>query len=401
MTAAISLAGVGKRYVKYDDAPLLVTAALRARSRRSTLWALRGVDLEIGAGERVGVIGRNGAGKSTLLQLLAGVTAPTEGVVRVSGRVAPLISVGVGFHPELTGRENVYVNGMVLGLTRPQIERKFDEIVAFAEIEEFLDTPVKFYSSGMYVRLGFAVAVQAEPDVLVVDEVLAVGDLAFQMKCADRMNEIADAGTTVVVVSHNLNAIRTLCPRALLVDSGQVVADGPTVQVIGSYHGVLSRSSTTTVTPDDTGAARVTSFALLDSAGVPTSTLAAGDDATFVMDTTYPTGATSVVHGITVLTEDGDPVYSDSTRWTPIASVAPGGTTRCEIRLHADLPTGSYLAVGGVEVDAYGGSPGARSGFAGAGAGARISGSEPLLFYVTGRDTVAGRADLRGTFTVQ
>ena len=401
MTAAISLAGVGKRYVKYDDAPLLVTAALRARSRRSTLWALRGVDLEIGAGERVGVLGRNGAGKSTLLQLLAGVTAPTEGVVKVSGRVAPLISVGVGFHPELTGRENVYVNGMVLGLTRLQIERKFDEIVAFAEIEEFLDTPVKFYSSGMYVRLGFAVAVQAEPDVLVVDEVLAVGDLAFQMKCADRMNEIADAGTTVVVVSHNLNAIRTLCPRALLVDSGRVVADGPTVQVIGSYHGVLSRSSTTTVAADDPGAARVTSFALLDSAGLPTTTLAAGASATFVMDTAYATGATSVVHGITVLTEDGDPVYSDSTRWTPVATVEPGGTTRCEIRLHADLPTGSYLAVGGVEVDAYGGSPGARSGFAGAGAGARVSGSEPLLFYVTGRDTVAGRADLRGTFTVQ
>ena len=402
MTAAISLSGVGKRFIKYDDAPLLVSAALR-RSRRSTLWALRGADLEIAPGERVGVIGRNGAGKSTLLQLLAGVTAPTEGVVRVSGRVAPLISVGVGFHPELTGRENVYVNGMVLGLTRPQIERRFDEIVAFAEIEEFLDTPVKFYSSGMYVRLGFAVAVQAEPDVLVVDEVLAVGDLAFQMKCADRMAEIAAGGTTVVVVSHNLNAIRTLCPRSVLVDGGRLVADGPTVQVIGRYHEVLARPPSAGA-PDaevDADAARVTSWELLDASGAPTTTLAAGDDVAFVLETVFPAGATSVVHGITVLTEDGDPVYSDSNRWTPVATVEPGGTTRCEIRLGADLPTGSYLAVGGVEVDAYGGSPGARSGFAGTGTGARVSGSEPLLFYVAGRDTVAGRADLRGTFTVR
>ena len=393
-TAAISLRGVGKRFTKQEDAPLLLTSALRARSRSSDLWALRGVDLEVQRGERLGVIGRNGAGKSTLLQLLAGVTAPTEGVVRVSGRVAPLISVGVGFHPELTGRENVYVNGTVLGMTRRQIDARFDDIVDFAEVADFLDTPVKFYSSGMYVRLGFAVAVQADPEVLVVDEVLAVGDLAFQMKCADRMAEVAAAGATVVVVSHNLDAVRALCDRALLVDGGRLAADGPVVDVIARYHEVIGRGR---LEPSQDGPCTVRDLRLLSADGTPTTTVQAGDEVVVAFDVDFAEDAHAVTHGITVLTEDGDPVYSDSTLWTPVPDVAAGGTTRCEVRLRASLPTGGYLVQGGVVTGAYAGDPSARVGSA---TERRLFGAGPLLFYVVGRDTVAGRADLGGSFTV-
>ena len=394
---AISLRGVGKRYVKYDDAPMLLTAALRARTRRSALWALRGVDLEVAAGERVGVVGRNGAGKSTLLQLLAGVTAPTEGVVRVTGRVAPLISVGVGFHPELTGRENVYVNGTILGLTRSQIDARFDEIVDFAEVEDFLDTPVKYYSSGMYVRLGFSVAVQAEPDVLVVDEVLSVGDLPFQMKCADRMAQIAASGSTVVVVSHNLNAVRLLCDRALLVADGQVVAVGPTGAVIERYHESLARPA-----KDDggagTGSGRMSALRLLGPDGRPTTTVRAGQQVTLSFEVAFDHGASAVVPGISVMTEDGDPVYSDSALAAPVASVEPGGSVRCEVRLRASLPTGRYKVVAGAVTGIYSGPrAGARMGSA---AGGRATTSAPLLFWVNGRDTVGGRADLEGSFSV-
>src|SRR5438105_3898304 len=181
---------------------MLVTAALqfRNRTRRSRLWAVRHVDLDVAPGECVGVIGRNGSGKSTLLQMIAGVTAPTEGSVAVHGRVAPLISVGVGFHPELTGRENVFVNGAILGMSRSTIEQRLDDIVEFSEIAAFIDTPVKFYSSGMAVRLGFSVAIYAHPEVLLVDEVLAVGDLSFQLKSYERMMEIRQSGTTILVV---------------------------------------------------------------------------------------------------------------------------------------------------------------------------------------------------------
>src|SRR5207302_5234688 len=198
---------------------------------------------EVQSGECIGVIGRNGSGKSTLLQMVAGVTSPTEGTVRVRGRIAPLVSVGVGFHPELTGRENVYVNGTILGLTRAEIDRRFDSILDFSGIHAFIDTPVKFYSSGMFVRLGFAVAVEATPDVLLVDEVLAVGDVAFQLKCFRRMAEIREQGTTVVVVSHNLNAIRQLCDRALVLHDGTMRHDGDVDDGIGIYHSLLGEFS--------------------------------------------------------------------------------------------------------------------------------------------------------------
>lgn len=201
----------------------------------NTIWALKDVSFEVNEGEVIGIIGRNGAGKSTLLKVLSRITEPTEGEIKLRGRVASLLEVGTGFHPELTGRENIYLNGAVLGMTRVEINRKFDEIVAFAEIDKFLDTPVKRYSSGMYVRLAFAVAAHLEPEILVVDEVLAVGDAQFQKKCLGKMGEVAKGGRTVLFVSHNMAAIRDLCQRALLIKDGQISFNGEVQAAIDKY----------------------------------------------------------------------------------------------------------------------------------------------------------------------
>jgi len=199
------------------------------------VWALKDVNFEIHRGEAVGIIGRNGAGKSTLLKVLSRITEPSSGRVTIDGRVASLLEVGTGFHPELTGRENIYLNGTILGMTRKEIKRKFDEIVAFAEVEKYLDTPVKRYSSGMYVRLAFAVAAHLEPEILVVDEVLAVGDAAFQKKCMGKMTDVAHAGRTVLFVSHNMSAISQLCQNAFWLDSGLLYRHGKSSDVIDQY----------------------------------------------------------------------------------------------------------------------------------------------------------------------
>jgi lipopolysaccharide transport system ATP-binding protein len=199
------------------------------------IWALKGVSFTVDRGEVLGIIGRNGAGKSTLLKILSRVTAPTSGKIKVKGRVASLLEVGTGFHPDLTGRENIYLNGAILGMTRKEIDRKFDEIVDFAEIEQFIDTPIKRYSSGMYVRLAFAVAAHLEPEILLVDEVLAVGDAEFQKKCLGKMSNIAGEGRTVLFVSHNMAAIQNLCETTILLEKGKISLQGATQQVVQSY----------------------------------------------------------------------------------------------------------------------------------------------------------------------
>lgn len=245
---AVRAEGLGKRYLIGRTEGLFRYRSLREEmsdglwSRRSTrraeertLWALRGVGLEIGAGETVGVIGRNGAGKSTLLKVLSGITPPSEGRAEVRGRVASLLEVGTGFHPELTGRENIFLSGAVLGMRKGEIRQKLDEIVDFAGVDRFLDTPVKRYSSGMYLRLAFSVAAHLEPEVLLVDEVLAVGDAEFQRRCLGRMTDIGSRGRTVVFVSHSMPAILRLCERVILLDRGGVVADGPPPEVIRTY----------------------------------------------------------------------------------------------------------------------------------------------------------------------
>jgi lipopolysaccharide transport system ATP-binding protein len=207
----------------------------QARPRMRDLWALKDVSLQVQQGEVVGLIGRNGAGKSTLLKIFTRITEPTMGFARIHGRVGSLLEVGTGFHAELSGRENVYLNGAILGMKKKEIDARFDEIVAFSEIEEFIDTPVKRYSSGMSVRLAFAVAAHLEPEILLVDEVLAVGDAAFQKKCLGKMGDVAQHGRTVLLVSHNMTAIQSLCTRVVLLDHGQVVFDGPTDEAVKRY----------------------------------------------------------------------------------------------------------------------------------------------------------------------
>ena len=207
----------------------------REGSHRPEFWALKDVSFDVKQGEVLGIIGRNGAGKSTLLKLLSQITAPTEGCIKINGRVASLLEVGTGFHPELTGRENVLLNGAILGMSRTDISRRFDEIVAFADVEKFIDTPVKRYSSGMYLRLAFAVAAHLEPDIMVIDEVLAVGDAAFQKKCLGKMDSVAKDGRTVLFVSHNMPAIKSLCHRAILLQAGRQAMSGPATSVVESY----------------------------------------------------------------------------------------------------------------------------------------------------------------------
>jgi lipopolysaccharide transport system ATP-binding protein len=209
------------------------------RKRDETFWALKDVSLEVKEGEVLGLIGRNGAGKTTLLKILSRITKPTTGWAEIRGRVGSLLEVGTGFHPELTGRENAFLSGAILGMSKREIERKFDEIVAFAELEKFIDTPVKHYSSGMYVRLAFAVAAHLEPEILLVDEVLAVGDINFQKKCLGKMGDVARAGRTVVLVSHQLNQIRRLCHRVVWVDGGQIRRDGAPYDVLAAYESFM------------------------------------------------------------------------------------------------------------------------------------------------------------------
>jgi lipopolysaccharide transport system ATP-binding protein len=256
---AVRVTGVAKQYAigasqssgtLYDT----LAASLRAPWRRwrgaasataqpEQFWALRDVTFDVAAGEVVGIIGRNGAGKSTLLKVLSRITAPTKGRIEVRGRLASLLEVGTGFHPELSGRENIFLNGAILGMNRGEITRRFDEIVAFAEVDRFVDTPVKRYSSGMYVRLAFAVAAHLETDVLLVDEVLAVGDASFQRKSMGKMSDVAKGGRTVLFVSHNLGAVRNLCARSLLFDGGALRFDGSTGQALSIYESRFEETS--------------------------------------------------------------------------------------------------------------------------------------------------------------
>lgn len=251
-------------------------------------WALKDLNFEIKQGDRVGIIGRNGAGKSTLLKILSRITEPTNGRITLNGRVASLLEVGTGFHPELSGRENIFLNGAILGMSRGEIQRKFDEIVEFAEVEKFLDTPVKRYSSGMYVRLAFAVAAHLEPEILVVDEVLAVGDVAFQKKCLGKMDEVSKEGRTVLFVSHNMAAIKRLCCRAVLLTSGKLKKFAETSEVIDEYLLHLEKESHEvdifTLPRSGDGRAIITGFGVVNNSGERVSSVCTGDDVSFIFD---------------------------------------------------------------------------------------------------------------------
>jgi ABC-type polysaccharide/polyol phosphate transport system ATPase subunit len=267
-------------------------------------WALNDVEFEVQPGEVVGIIGRNGAGKSTLLKILSRITEPTSGRIRLRGRVASLLEVGTGFHPELTGRENIYLNGAILGMKREEIRRKFDEIVAFAEVEKFLDTPVKFYSSGMYVRLAFAVAAHLEPEILIVDEVLAVGDMEFQKKCLGKMKDVASSeGRTILFVSHNLTAVQSLCRTGVVMRQGRVLYRGPAEDAVAQFLGV-ARSQSAKFHPCEAGDLKIESAEVVGEAG-EIRTL---DDAVIQMVVIPKNDITSLGLRIHIETFDGLPL---------------------------------------------------------------------------------------------
>lgn len=281
-------------------------------------WALREVSFQVEKGERIGIIGRNGAGKSTLLKILSRITEPSTGKIRIRGRVASLLEVGTGFHPELTGRENIYLNGAILGMRREEIRRKFDAIVDFAEVERFLDTPVKRYSSGMYVRLAFAVAAHLEPEILVVDEVLAVGDAQFQKKCLGKMEEAGREGRTVLFVSHNMAAIQQLCDRAILLDKGGIALDDRDVALVVRRHlahGIDVGNKLPLWRAEQPGGSdyfRVDAFGLCDLGGTPvrSATLSNDEDRYLVIDFTVAALLRDLRFGIVIYGEDGTPLLT-------------------------------------------------------------------------------------------
>jgi lipopolysaccharide transport system ATP-binding protein len=332
---AIRVHGLGKRYEIGAAQPKyrtlrdsLVSMArkssqlLRPSRRRDpehhSFWALKDLTLDIQAGEVVGIIGRNGAGKSTLLKILSRITEPTQGYAEVRGRIGSLLEVGTGFHPELTGRENIYLNGAILGMRHSEIDRKFDEIVAFSEVERFVDTPVKHYSSGMYLRLAFAVAAHLESEVLVVDEVLAVGDAAFQKRCLGKMGEVAEQGRTVLFVSHNMAAIDQLCQRAVLLSGGRLVRDGDCSSVISEYLSLGAEKGPCPVVEASQvewrsgkgDGAKITKVELEDADGYPSACFAIGAPIRVNIHVNIPEQASNLIVGMEVKSASGVPLLN-------------------------------------------------------------------------------------------
>jgi lipopolysaccharide transport system ATP-binding protein len=285
------------------------------RPRRETIWALEDATFDVRQGEVLGIIGRNGAGKTTLLRILSRITEPTRGYADVMGRVGSLLEVGTGFHGELTGRENIFLNGAILGMRRAEIVRKFDEIVDFAGIETFIDTPVKRYSSGMFVRLAFSVAAHLEPEILIVDEVLAVGDVDFQKRCLGKMESFGQSGRTVLFVSHSMPTVARLCPRLLLLDRGRIVADGDTEQVIGRYLHGDSGTAARRDWPDPASApgdayARLNSARIVDGAGLTVDVVDVADEVGIELVYEVLSSEMGVAPWIDVVNEDGSLVFS-------------------------------------------------------------------------------------------
>jgi len=369
MLSAVRVENLGKAYQIGADSQLsgyrtlresLVTvpAAVIRRLRNARhgggseeFWALKGINLDVQPGEILGIIGRNGAGKSTLLKILARITKPTVGQAEIRGRVGSLLEVGTGFHPELTGRENVFLNGSILGMSRREITSRFDEIVEFSGIERFLDTPVKRYSSGMYVRLAFAVAAHLEPEILIVDEVLAVGDVEFQRKCVDKLREVASGGgRTVLFVSHHLASVLSLCTRAVALRAGRVVADGSPEEVVEGYLAGLKASSTTAVAHrtdrKGTGRARITRVTVLPQGQ---DSLTPGCMARFEIEIDRP--CRDLVVAFTIYSAMGHAVACfRTTEWSNRDGFADGNVAVCEVE-GLNLVPGRYHLNTGLNSD--------------------------------------------------
>ena len=322
---------------------LLRGQAYGAADLKETIWALKDVSFEVKHGEVVGIIGRNGAGKSTLLKILSRITEPTEGYADVYGRVGSLLEVGTGFHPELTGRENIYLNGAILGMSRAEIDRKFDEIVAFAEIEKFIDTPVKHYSSGMGLRLGFAVAAHLEPEILVVDEVLAVGDAQFQKKCLGKMGEVAGEGRTVLFVSHNMGAVQHLCEKTAVLESGILSLYGDTSQAVHYYLGG-NRSESIGALADvrdyadrsGIGGARILAIQIRDRVGLSRTNFGIGEPFQISIELELSGDVSNLVAGLEIKSIEGIPILNlRSDSQGIIFRFAP---THNRLKIHVNIP---------------------------------------------------------------
>jgi ABC-type polysaccharide/polyol phosphate transport system ATPase subunit len=318
-------------------------ARVRRRAPRQEIWSLRDVNLTVAEGEAVGVIGRNGAGKSTLLKILSRITEPTSGVVRTRGRVASLLEVGTGFHPELTGRENVYLNGAILGMRRGEVERRFEEIVAFAGVERFIDTPVKRYSTGMYLRLAFSVAAHLDPDILLVDEVLAVGDAEFQAKCLQRMEGASGQGRTVVFVSHNLGVVSRLCQRAYWLDRGRVQEAGPSVDVVEAYVRTQALTGVDRWSGHVAGPVAVHAVLVTDEAGRPVEILQR--DQAVVIEVRYSLDAPVPGFDLAVFVQraGGAEVLGESWADTAADRVGEPGRYVARLRIPPVLNVGEYV----------------------------------------------------------
>lgn len=367
MTPIIKAEHLSKRYQigarqQHNSLRDALMGALKTPLRRmrngnaETIWALNDVSFEVQQGEVVGIIGRNGAGKSTLLKILSRVTRPTKGRVSLNGRVGSLLEVGTGFHAELTGRENIFLNGAILGMSRDEIKRKFDEIVAFAETEQFLDTPVKHYSSGMTVRLAFAVAAHLEPEILIIDEVLAVGDAAFQKKCLGKMGQVARGGRTVLFVSHDLSAVNSLCQRTLLLNDGSIVKSGPSAEVTAYY---LDRANklyspiTWVAHPGSSDTEMELRQATITQRGVETTAVDCRESSTITMIFENNRALAAVRLFLIVRNARGDILFttSDYDEATPTTAARPVGTYASRIILPAGLlKTGSYFVTFGADI---------------------------------------------------
>jgi lipopolysaccharide transport system ATP-binding protein len=350
---AIKISGLGKQYTigareaRFDTLRDRIASLIARPFRRlaagghsasTTIWALKDLTHEIHRGEVVGVVGGNGAGKSTLLKILSRITEPTEGEVEIHGRVGSLLEVGTGFHPDLTGRENIFLNGAILGMRKSEIERKFDDIVRFAEIDEFIDTPVKHYSSGMYVRLGFAVAAQMEPEILIVDEVLAVGDAHFQRKCLGKLDDVARSGRTVLFVSHNMAAIQRLCTSAVLLERGRLVRAGDVRSIVGAYLSGEAREGFAAA--GRTGGPQILAADLEDAAGRPLETAVCTDPIVCRIHFALPHRSPGTRIGIGVLSADGVHLFTTSTE--DVGCECPSGPGDYDARV--TIPANALLA---------------------------------------------------------
>ncbi len=346
MTAAIEVEAISKKFRLFREKPSSLKARLvSGRSRAEDFWALRDVSFEVKQGESLGLIGHNGSGKTTLLKVIAGILRPTSGTIRYRGRVAALLELGAGFHPELTGRENVYLNASFLGLSRKDTDRVYDDIVGFAEIEDFMENQVKFYSSGMLVRLGFAVAVHVDPEILLVDEVLAVGDESFQAKCLNRIRSFQNEGRTIVLVTHALDTVRQVCDRAVMLDHGELYAKGAPLDVVRELRYVLLRRDPNFTPEEGTKEVELASVELIRDDGTTERPVRIGEDLTIQIDAKANQPVTDLMVSFQVL---------DSANYPIVDGREPVGTIEAKKRIGftlRDVPLvpGRYFVTIGLE----------------------------------------------------